>query len=116
MAAQLIPVTSNPTQTLQVTISPDGTIISLSLVIRYLEMAGVWSLTIKDAVSGNLILDSIPLICGEFPAANLLSQYIYLGLGSWYCINLSGTTLEDWPGKSSLGGDFGLLVDATPKI
>ena len=74
-------------------------------------MAGYWVMSIYDS-NGVLLLDSIPLITGWYPAANLLSQYGYLEIGSAYVIN-NGISSSDYPGKNDLGTNFSVLWDDT---
>ncbi len=113
MSAQIIPITPNSgNQTLQVTLSVDGGVLKLQLTLAYNAMAGYWVMTIADN-SGNLILDSIPLVTGAYPAANVLEQFAYLAIGSAFIINASGVA-QDHPDSTNLGSDFLLLWDDTP--
>jgi hypothetical protein len=109
---QIIPLTNSPDQSLTVTLTVDGAVLTLQLIVRFSEMAGYWLLTVLDRL-GNLLLDSIPMITGEWPAANLLGQYAYLKIGSAYVIN-AGNVATDYPDTTNLGGDFVLLWDDTP--
>lgn len=112
MPAQLVPVTSDPNQAFSVTLSIDDAPVTLQLRIRFSEMAGYWTLTIKDA-SGVLLLDSVPMLAGAYPAANILGQFAYLGIGSAYVVNASGVE-EDSPSSTNLGSDWVLVWDDTP--
>lgn len=114
MANQIIPLSTAPAQSLQVALSVDGRPITLRLTIRYNEMAGYWVMAIADS-TGVLLLDSIPLVTGSYPAANLLQQYAYLGIGSAYIINASGVA-QDYPNATDLGSDFVLLWGDTPAV
>lgn len=107
MADQIVPLTTQPLQTFEIPLSIDGNTVRLNLTIRYNEMANYWVMTIADQY-GNMLLDSIPLITGTWPAANILSQYQYLNIGSCYVINL-GNNPNDYPDDTSLGGDFVLV-------
>jgi hypothetical protein len=107
MADQFIPVTSAPNQMQSVTGNINGALLTLQFGFYFSEMSGCWIMRILDK-SGNLLLDSIPVICGEWPAANLLASYGYLGIGSLYIINMSGIKL-DYPGPTNLGTDFQLM-------
>jgi hypothetical protein len=109
--AQIIPLTNAPNQTLNVALNIDGAVVRLTLFITFSEMAKYWLMSIYNA-SGVLLLSSIPLITGSWPAANLLCQQGYLGIGSWYVINL-GQVPDDYPNASELGSNFLLLVDNT---
>lgn len=109
--AQIIPLNNSPNQSLSVALTVDGNILRLQLEIGFSEMAQYWLMTILDT-GGNLILSSIPMITGDWPAANLLAQYGYLRIGSAYIIN-AGQVAADYPDASSLGTDFVLLWDDT---
>jgi hypothetical protein len=69
-------------------------------------MAGYWDMSISD-VNGNLLVASVPLVTGWYPAANLLTQYQYLQIGNAYLLNTSESS-EDYPGPSNLS-QFTLL-------
>lgn len=112
--SQVIPLTPSPNQSLTVQLQVDGAPLTLNLLIRWSSMAGYWVMTILDS-SNNLLLDSIPLITGWYPAANILAQYIYLGIGSAYIIN-DGNSTSDYPGVTDLGSAWSLLWDDTPPV
>ncbi len=114
MASQIVPVSSAPAQSLAVSLDIDGRTVSLQLRLRFSEMAGYWVLTIADR-AGALLVDSVPLLTGDYPAANLLGQHAYLGIGSAYVINASGVA-GDYPDAGNLGSDFLLLWDDTPAL
>lgn len=114
MSAQTLPVTSSPNQNFSATLQVDGAPLTLNFVILWNSMAGYWVMTISDAF-GNLLVDSLPLTTGWYPAANLLSQQGYLQIGSAYIINL-GNSESDYPGQSDLGTAFTILWDDTPEV
>jgi len=68
-------------------------------------MANYWVATIADVSTGQIILDSLPLVTGQYPAANLLGQYAYLGLGSAVVLNMENSPL-DYPDSETLGTIF----------
>jgi hypothetical protein len=112
--AQIIPLSPSPNQSLTVQLQVDGAPLTLNLAFRWNYMAGYWVMTIFDS-SGDLILDSIPLITGWYPAANLLAQYEYLRIGSAFILN-DGNSDSDYPGQTDLGSAFSLLWDDTPQV
>jgi hypothetical protein len=109
--AQIIPLDNSPNQTLAVAGTIDGQTLRLILDIGYNEMAQYWVMSISDA-SGNLLLSSVPMITGDWPAANLLAQYGYLKIGSMYVINV-GQAENDYPDSTGWEGSFQLLWDNT---
>lgn len=109
--SQVVPLTNAPFQTLNVSLNVDGSVLRLGLDVYYSEMAQYWVMDIYDA-SGKLILSSLPMLTGSWPAANLLAQYGYLKIGSAYLINL-GQVPDDYPNANELGNAFLLVWDDT---
>jgi hypothetical protein len=113
MAAQIIPLTTTPNQTFTVAVNIDGTLKSLMLTFRYNSIAGYWVMTIQDAGSLDYIVDSVPLVVGQYPTGNILGQYAYLNIGSAYIWNINNSA-DDSPDDTNLGTDFVLLWYDTP--
>jgi hypothetical protein len=109
--AQIIPITSNPNQALTVTLTLAGEPVTLQLAFRFSEMADYWVMSISDQ-TGALLLDSIPLVTGLWPAANILAPYAYLNIGSAYVVSQTSTAGDDAT-NSNLGSDFLLVWDET---
>jgi hypothetical protein len=141
MALQVVPLTNEPNQVFTVQLQVDGSPLSLNLTVNYNEMAGYWLLSISD-INNNLLIDSVPMICGDYPAANILGQQRYLAIGSWYIVNVSNLLVTsgsidtgfgqgafgigafgapgqggvDYPNNTNLGSDFQLWVGDTPTV
>ena len=105
---QIIPLTSTPNQTVNVTVSVNGQNSPLQIGLRFNEYAGYWVMSITNRNTQTMLIDSLPLISGDYPAGNLLGQYDYLGIGSAAIIN-AGNAPMDYPDSTNLGTDF-LLV------
>lgn len=58
-------------------------------------------MSISDHNTGKTLISSLPLLPGEFPAADLLSQHNYLNIGSAFL--LSVTNDDSMPTFESLG-------------
>lgn len=114
MSDQIIPLTSQPNQSFSVTLQVDGAALTLNLVLAWSEMAGYWVMSIFDS-NNNLLLDSLPLITGWYPAGNILAQYGYLKIGSAFVLN-EGNSDSDYPGRADLGTNFVLLWGDTPEV
>lgn len=110
---QIIPVTNDPSQTFELPLAIDGTVKSLYLTLRYNKVAEYWVATIRDG-KGNLKLDSVPILTGVSPAANMLGQFAYLGIGSLFVLNVGGLATPNYPNDRTLGTAFQLLWDNTP--
>lgn len=111
MAAQLLPLSNLPNQSFTIALQVDGNPLALALAVRYNEMAGYWVMTVKDR-SGNLLVDSVPFVSGQYPGGNILAPYSYLKIGSAFVINTSGVQ-QDFPDKTNLGVDFNVVWDDT---
>lgn len=112
---QIVPLTTSPNQNLIVPLNIDGAVRDQQLYLHYNEIAHYWVLTFIDA-NGVTVLDNIPLITGDFPAANILGQFAYLGLGSVYILNASQVDDPNYPKGSDLGTDFLMVWDDTPVV
>lgn len=108
---QIIPLTAKPNQAIDTLVSVDGKNLRLKLFIRYNTVAGYWVMSVGN-ISG-ILVDSIPLLTGNYPAANILSSFPYLVIGSAYIINAGGV-LSDYPDDTNLGSDFVLVWGDTP--
>ena len=108
MASELreLPLTSDPNQTFSSTLNINGENVALSFFLRFSEVAGYWLLDILR--NGSPILATLPLVPGSGNSKNLLRQQAYLGIGSMYLVNVSGTS-EEYPSSSTLGTDWALL-------
>ncbi len=106
MSLQLVPLTNSPNQAFSVQLQVDGLPLTLSLAINFNEMAGYWVMSISD-INNNLLISSIPLLCGTYPAANLLQQQRYLKIGSAFIINAGNTTPSGGSGEGYGQGGYG---------
>ena len=106
MSNQIVPLAQAPNQTFTVQLTVDGAPLTLALAISYSAMAGWWQMQITN-VQGVVLVDSIPLVTGFYPAGNLLAQYGYLQIGSAYILN-TGNNDGDYPTINNLTS-FSLL-------
>lgn len=100
MSDQIIPLSNADSQTFNVSLTVNSSSLTLNLGVSYNAMSGYWDMSVSD-VDNNLLIASIPLITGYYPAANLLSQYQYLQIGSCYLLNTS-ESYDDYPGPNDL--------------
>ncbi len=64
-------------------------------------------MAIANHDTGERLVDAIPLLPGEYPAANLLAQHEYLNIGS--AVLLSSANDNSMPTFNSLGKDHFVL-------
>lgn len=104
---RIIPLTNDPDQSLSVTIPIDNKNVTVGLQLRYNTIAKYWVLTVSDA-NNNVLIDSIPILEQNFPAADILEPYRYLGLGTAAIVKTSSIT-QDAPTDTNLGTEWVLM-------
>ena len=102
-----IPITNEPNQTMSCTINIDGANRELLFVFRYNLIAGYWWFSVSD--NGIIVLDSIPLVTGDYPTADFLEPYRYLGLGTAMLLKTNKSGSTEIPDDTNLESDFMLL-------
>ena len=105
----VIPTTSDPNQNFRCTIPVNGENMPFDITLRYNWIAGYWSMSLADAVSGQVLLAGAPLIAGLYPAANLLSQHEHLRIGACCIVKTNPDNPDDAPDGDNLGIDFQLV-------
>lgn len=104
---QIIPLDNSPNQSLTVTMTVNGTNITLGFFLSYNEVSNYWVMRISDPKTGTVILDSIPLVTDGTPGVNILSQYEYMKIGAAYLIKQAPSD-ADYPDDTNLGTVFQL--------
>ena len=105
---QIVPLTNDPNQTFNINLTVDGANLKLRLFISYNLIAGYWEMQISDPNTGDIMVDTIPLVTMTPPIFNLLGQYKYLEIGSAGILNVGNSPL-DYPDDKTLGTDFQLI-------
>ena len=108
MNFNIIPLTADPDQTFTCTVPVGAYNKKFFFRMRYNSMAEYWTMTLTDAVSGIVLIDSHPLLVTNYPSSNLLGQFEYLGIGSALVLNVSGVR-GSMPAEFDLGTDYLLL-------
>jgi hypothetical protein len=106
----MIPLTNSPNQSVTVSLPINGGTVTLGLEIYYNENGedgNFWAMDISDQY-GNLLVASVPLVTGVWPAANILAPWDYLRIGAAFVINQSASSL-DIPDDNTLGSQFALI-------
>ena len=110
---QVLLVDNSPNQSFRSVLSIDGENKSLRFKIRFNEIAEYWVMTIIDpSAEDTILIDSLPLIPGDYPADNILDQFAYLGIGSLYVVNIGNVSAA--PSVGDLGTNFILIWGDTP--
>lgn len=105
----IIPLSTTPNQTFNCTVPIDGKNRPLSFKLRYNSIAKYWNLTVIDARTKATLIDALPIVVGEYPAANLLEQYDYLNLGSAVVVKEGDLNRAENPDDTNLGSEYYLV-------
>jgi hypothetical protein len=105
----VIPLTTEPNQTFDCTIPIDGENRQFSFRLRYNSIAEYWNLTVADARTKQTLIDAIPLMAGEYPAANLLGQFSYMKIGSAVIVREGEQPFGENPNDRNLGSEYYLV-------
>jgi len=105
----IIPTDTKPNQNFRCVIPVDGRNLALQFALEYNSEAEYWIMSLTDDVGGEVLVDSLPLIAGVFPSANLLEQYSFLRIGSAVMVGTNPDNPPVMPDEHNLGTDFQLV-------
>ena len=102
----ILPLTDDHRQILTMDLSLDGLSFHAKVEVRYLSAPDVWTITIWDHASGDLLVNQIPLICSYGEINDLLKPFRHLrkgkGLGSLYVLRAVDEPSTPDPAKGNL--------------
>ena len=108
----ILPTTDAPYQVFCFPASPDGHSFQAKLELRYLPAPDLWILSIADALTGQVYVPNIPVVCSYGEINDLLFPFRFLfqgsGIGSLFCLKATGTPRTPNPSRGTLS-DFQLL-------
>ena len=108
----ILPVTPDPYQVLYLPVSPEGHAFLAKVELRWLGAPGKWFLSVADAVTGELYVNQIPLICSRETLNDLFEPFRWRfqgdGLGSFFCLRQGEKAEPADPERHNLT-DFTLL-------
>jgi len=106
---QIIPAPSSLNERKTITIEADSVKHTLQLRFRFMETLSLWHMSIYDPKTGSCMAESIPLLSGLYPAADLLGPFGSLGIGSACIIPLVKVPTTANPSKSNFGTEYVLV-------
>ena len=106
MEYTILPVTDSPRQIILLPVSPNGRAFQARVELRYLAAAGLWFLSLSDAVTGALYVNQIPVVCSYEEINDLLAPFRWMfqgtGLGSLFCVKAADRPGSENPGEHNL--------------
>ena len=104
-----IPLDNTPDQEFHITVEANEKNIPLIMRLRYNTEGNFWHMDISDGNTGKMMISNVPLVTGQFPAADMMRQFQHMGIGSAIILNVTDKTAGNIPGMFDLGTDFILL-------
>lgn len=108
---QQIPLTSEPNQEFEVTLKIGEENKSFKFTASWNRVANYWVISITNQSTGEMMLDSIPLVCGGDVTSDVLLAHLSLQLGAAYLVNSVDTPGSENPNYNNLGTEFVLVWD-----
>ncbi len=116
MTYTVLPLTEDPWQVFTLDLAIDGEEFHAQVDLRYLPAPDQWFLTLRDHSSGELLANSLPLICSRTELNDLLSPFRHLregkGLGSLFVLRAMDETTTPDPAAGNLT-EFQVLLGDT---
>lgn len=109
MPWNIIPLDDYPDKESRITVEVGTENIPLILHFLYNTEGEFWRMDVSDGNTGDLLLGSVPLLPGEAPAANILRQFEYLGLGMVVVLPLTDAAVHDHPELEDFISDYALV-------
>ena len=114
MTLSIIPVTSDPNQTFECTLPIDGNNRRFKFFFEWNPIGSYWQFDLYDIADNNKqLLNKQPIYIINYPSNNIISNFIYKGIGSLYVVNLTGKS-ELRPTLENLSSDYALIWGDTP--
>lgn len=108
---QAIPLTNDHNQTFQITLQVNGVNVTFKFGVRWNAIAKYWVITLTDLASGLVLIDSLPLVCGDVPTSlDILRPYGSLRIGKAYLGSIIDEPSSEYPNETNMS-DFQLLWD-----
>lgn len=103
MNRQAIILTNQPNQNFQITLEINGVNTTFQFAIRWNPVAGYWVMTIRGMATGEVLVDSIPLVTGGGNLTlNILRPYDYLNIGKAYLISKVSYPKSEYPKEDNM--------------
>lgn len=101
-----IPLNNAPysEQTFKLNLEGGAKNIYIKLVLRYHDLYDLWTASVTNNATGEVLIDTLPLV----PGVDLLGQYQYLEIGHAYIVAATDTDLMQ-PDNTTLGSAFLLI-------
>lgn len=109
MAWYEIPLDPTLDQEFNVTVEVGEENVDLLLHLRYNTEGDFWRMDISDGNSQEMLICNVPMLTGEYPAADILEQFEYVGIGQAIVLKVSDAAAGDFPNIENLGTDYILV-------
>ena len=109
----IVPIDNTPNHSFTCLIPVDNANRTFYLKLMYNNVADYWEMDVGDADTGESLICGMPLLSGEYPAANLLEPWTALSIGSAVIVPIGTATSSSNPNLESLGASYALVWSDT---
>lgn len=109
MAWHDIPIDTDGDQQFNITVQVGEENVSLILRLRYNTEGDFWRMDITNADTEEMLISGVPLLTGEYPAADILEQFEYIGIGSAIVLKMTDDAEGDFPNLENIDTDYVLF-------
>lgn len=109
MAWHDIPIDPGQDQRFGITVEVGEENIALILHLRYNTEGDFWRMDVTNAVTEEMLISNVPLLTGEYPAADILEQFEYIGIGSAIVLKMTDDAEGDFPNLKNIDTDYVLF-------
>lgn len=109
MAWYEIPLDTTLDQQFSVTVEVGEENVPLILHLRYNTEGDFWHMDVINGDTEEMLVSNMPLLTGEYPAADILEQFDYIGIGQAIILKMSDGAVGDFPNIDNLGTDYVLF-------
>jgi hypothetical protein len=104
---QQLALTSKPNQEFRTTLQINEENVSFLFRFSYNLIADYWTMKVTNTSTGEILLDSIPLVTGVnyTSTLNILRPFGYLAIGEAYLAPIVSKPTTDFPNDENLGKD-----------
>jgi hypothetical protein len=119
MTLTVLPVTSDPNQTFEVSLPIDGRNRRLKFFFNWNPIGQYWQFDLYDQNNeGIQLLSNMPVYSIDYPYNNIILRYEYKEVGSLYVVNVGDSTsfTADKPNLNNLGSEWLMIWGDTPYV
>ena len=109
MAWNDIPIDPGEDQQFNITVEVGEENVSLILHLSYNTEGDFWRMDVSSADTEEMLISGVSLLTSEFPAADILEQFEYIGIGQAIVLKMTDDAEGDFPNLENIDTDYVLF-------